>query len=118
MGVIVAEMDAVGGQRIATPALHPLELWEQTGRDAAMGDILMRVRDRRGAEFALGYSAEEVFVDLVRGFRLTYRDLPMTLYQLSLKVRDEPRARGGLLRLREFTMKDAYSFDADEARST
>jgi len=112
---IAAEMDALGAQRIITPTLHPLELWSQSGRTAAMGDILMRVRDRRGGEFAIGYSAEEVFVDLVRGFSLTYRDLPLTLYQLSLKERDEPRARGGLLRLREFYMKDAYSFHADAA---
>jgi prolyl-tRNA synthetase len=112
--IIAEEMDATGGQRIVTPTLHPLDLWEQSGRTASMGELLMRVQDRRGTEFALGYSAEEVFVDLVKGFALTHRDLPLTLYQLSLKFRDELRARGGLLRLREFLMKDAYSFHASE----
>src|ERR671932_249502 len=101
-------------QRVVTPTLHPLDLWAQSGRTVSMGELLMRVQDRRGTEFALGYSAEEVFVDLVKGFALTHRDLPLTLYQMSLKFRDELRARGGLLRLREFLMKDAYSFHASE----
>ncbi|MCA9390426.1 proline--tRNA ligase, partial [candidate division WWE3 bacterium] len=93
--------------------LHPLELWQETNRDNAGNFGLMKVTDRRGAEFALGGTAEEMFVDVVRKFQISYKDLPFNLYQFSQKFRDELRARGGLLRVREFTMKDAYSFDQD-----
>lgn len=112
--IIKEEMDAIGSQEMITPTLHPLELWQETNRTSTTGFELMKVKDRRDAEFALGGTAEEMFVDLVRKFNISYRDLPFHLYQFSTKFRDEMRARGGLLRVREFVMKDAYSFDADE----
>ena len=113
--IIRQEMDRAGAQEMVTPILHPLELWQETNRDNAGNFGLMTVEDRRGAEFALGGTAEEMFVDVVRKFALSYKDLPFNIYQFSQKFRDELRARGGLLRTREFTMKDAYSFDRDEA---
>lgn len=112
--VVRDEMDAAGAQEMLTPILHPLELWKETNRTNTAGFELMKVKDRRGAEFALGGTAEEMFVDLVRQYKLSYRDLPFNLYQFSPKFRDELRARGGLLRVREFIMKDAYSFDRNE----
>jgi len=114
MAVIKEELDAAGCQEMITPILHPLELWQETNRTKTTGFELMKVKDRRGAEFALGGTAEEMFVDLVRQFKLSYRDLPFNLYQFSPKFRDEIRARGGLLRVREFIMKDGYSFHRDE----
>ncbi len=115
MQVIKEEMDAVGAHEMLSPVLHPLELWQETNRTNTAGFELMKVKDRRGAEFALGGTAEEMFVDLVRKFEISYKDLPFQLYQFSTKFRDELRARGGLLRVREFTMKDGYSFHTDEA---
>lgn len=112
--IIKEEMDAVGGQEMISPVLHPIELWQETNRTSSVGFELMSIKDGRGAGFALGGTAEEMFVDLVRKTKLSYRDLPFNLYQFSTKFRDELRARGGLLRVREFVMKDAYSFDADE----
>ncbi|MBU2236335.1 MAG: proline--tRNA ligase [Patescibacteria group bacterium] len=114
MKVIKEEMDLEGSQEMVTPILHPLELWKETNRTNTAGFELMKVKDRRGAEFALGGTAEEMFVDLVRQYKLSYRDLPFQLYQFSPKFRDELRARGGLLRVREFIMKDGYSFHRDE----
>lgn len=114
MKVIKEEMDAAGCQEMVTPILHPLELWKETNRTNTAGFELMKVKDRRGAEFALGGTAEEMFVDLVRQYKLSYRDLPFHIYQFSPKFRDEMRARGGLLRVREFIMKDGYSFNKDE----
>jgi prolyl-tRNA synthetase len=111
--IIKEEMDKVGGQEMITPVLHPLELWKETNRTNTAGFELMKVTDRRGADFALGGTAEEMFVDVVRKFQLSYKDLPFNVYQFSTKFRDEARARGGLLRVREFVMKDAYSFDRD-----
>ncbi len=118
MAVIKEEMDAASAQEMVTPILHPLELWKETNRTNTAGFELMKVKDRRGAEFALGGTAEEMFVDLVRQYKLSYRDLPFHIYQFSAKFRDELRARGGLLRVREFIMKDGYSFDKDEASFT
>ena len=112
--VIKEEMDKSGAQEMITPTLHPLELWAETNRTSTTGFELMQVKDRRGAHFALGGTAEEMFVDLVRKMQISYRDLPFNIYQFSTKFRDELRARGGLLRVREFVMKDAYSFHADE----
>src|SRR5258708_3040100 len=114
--IIKDEMDKAGAQEMISPVLHPLELWKETNRTSSAGFELMKVGDRHGAEFALGGTAEEMFVDVVRKFQLSYRDLPFNIYQFSTKFRDEARARGGLLRVREFVMKDAYSFsrDADE----
>ncbi|PKL72561.1 proline--tRNA ligase [Candidatus Kuenenbacteria bacterium HGW-Kuenenbacteria-1] len=114
MQIIKEEMDNTDYQEMITPILHPLELWEETNRTSSAGFELMKVKDRRGAEFALGGTAEEMFVDLIRQFKLSYRDLPIRLYQFSPKFRDELRARGGLLRVREFIMKDGYSFHRDE----
>ncbi|MCA9397476.1 proline--tRNA ligase, partial [candidate division WWE3 bacterium] len=113
INIIREEMNAAGAQEMLSPTLHPLELWQETNRDNAGNFGLMKVKDRRGAEFALGGTAEEMFVDVVRKFQLSYRDLPFNIYQFSQKFRDELRARGGLLRVREFTMKDSYSFDTD-----
>src|SRR3989344_3648108 len=112
--IIKREMDATGAQEMLSPVLHPLELWKETNRTSTAGFELMKVTDRRDAEFALGGTAEEMFVDVVRKFQLSYRDLPFNIYQFSTKFRDELRARGGLLRVREFIMKDAYSFDINE----
>lgn len=108
------EMNKAGAQEMLTPTMHPLELWKETNRTNETGFELTKVKDRRGAEFALGGTAEEMIVDVVRNFKLSYKDLPFNVYQFSTKFRDELRARYGLLRTREFTMKDAYSFDEDE----
>lgn len=113
--IIKDEMDRAGAQEMISPTLHPLELWQETNRTSTTGFELMKVMDRRGAAFALGGTAEEMFVDVVRKYRLSYKDLPFNIYQFSSKFRDELRARGGLLRVREFMMKDAYSFDRDAA---
>ena len=112
--VVRQHMDASGAQEMVAPILHPLELWQETNRNSAAGFELMQIEDRRGSSFALGGTAEEMFVDLVRKFNLSYRDLPFNIYQFGLKFRDELRARGGLLRVREFVMKDAYSFSTPE----
>ena len=114
ISIIKKEMDGVGAQEMVAPILHPLELWKETNRTSTTGFELMKVRDRRDSEFALGGTAEEMFVDLVRKYQLSYRDLPFQLYQFSPKFRDELRARGGLLRVREFIMKDGYSFHTSE----
>lgn len=113
MQIVKEEMDAAGAQEMVSPILHPLELWQETNRTNTAGFELMKVKDRRGSEFALGGTAEEMFVDLVRKFTISYRDLPFHIYQFSPKFRDELRARGGLLRVREFIMKDGYSFHTD-----
>ncbi len=112
--IIKEEMDKAGAQEMITPVLHPLELWQETNRTTTAGFELTTLTDRRGAKFALGGTAEEMMVDVVRKFHLSYKDLPFTIYQFSTKFRDELRARGGLLRVREFVMKDAYSFSTDE----
>jgi len=114
MTIVKEEMDNTGAQEMVSPILHPLELWKETNRTSTAGFELMKVKDRRDSEFALGGTAEEMFVDLVRKFELSYKDLPFHIYQFSPKFRDELRARGGLLRVREFIMKDGYSFHRDE----
>jgi len=114
INVIREEMNNTGALEMLAPILHPLELWQETNRTNETGFELTTVTDRRDAEFALGGTAEEMFVDVVRNFKLSYKDLPFNVYQFSTKFRDELRARYGLLRTREFTMKDAYSFDAGE----
>lgn len=112
--IIKEEMDSAGAQEMVTPVLHPKELWKETNRTTSVGFELMSIKDRNDFEFVLGGTAEEMLVDVVRKFQLSYKDLPFNVYQFSTKFRDEMRARGGLLRLREFVMKDAYSFDASE----
>jgi prolyl-tRNA synthetase len=112
--IIKEEMDAAGAQEMLSPVLHPLELWQETNRTSTTGFELLKVKDRNNKEFALGGTAEEMFTDLVRRMNLTHKDLPLNIYQFSTKFRDELRPRGGLLRVREFIMKDAYSFDKNE----
>src|SRR5690242_19443041 len=111
--VVRKHMDTAGAQELVMPVLHPLSLWQETNRTTTTGFELMRVRDRRDFEFALGGTAEEMAVDLVRKFNISYKDLPFNIYQFSMKFRDEMRARGGLLRVREFVMKYAYSFSTE-----
>ena len=113
--IIRQEMDEAGGQELMLPVLQPLELWQQSGRDVSFGKSLFTLTDRKEHTLALGPTHEEVMADLVRRYVQSYRDLPLLLYQIQTKLRDEPRPRGGLLRVREFIMKDLYSFDADEA---
>jgi prolyl-tRNA synthetase len=112
--IIREEMDAAGGQELMLPVLQPLELWQETGRDLAFGKGLFTLSDRRDRKLALGPTHEEVITELVIHNVKSYRDLPLLLYQIQTKFRDEPRPRAGLLRVREFTMKDLYSFDSDE----
>ena len=112
--IIREEMDAAGGQELMMPALQPTELWEQTGRRAAFGDNLFSLEDRRGRPMVLAPTHEEVVTSIVRANVQSYRDLPVILYQIQTKFRDEPRPRAGLVRVREFDMKDAYSFNADD----
>jgi prolyl-tRNA synthetase len=113
--VIRDEMDKAGGQELMLPVLQPIELWQQSGRDVSFGKSLFTLTDRKEHTLALGPTHEEVMADLVHRYVQSYRDLPLLLYQIQTKLRDEPRPRGGLLRVREFIMKDLYSFDADEA---
>lgn len=115
--VIKEEMDKLGAQQLVTPTLHPIEFWKKTNRDKAFGEEMMVVKDNHGAEFAIGGTAEGMMVELVKKFSPSYRDLPIIIYQFSNKFRDEKRPRGGLLRVREFMMKDAYSFTATEEDS-
>ena len=112
--IIKEEMDSAEAQELITPVLHPKALWEETNRTNSVGFELMSIKDRNELEFVLGGTAEEMLVDLVRKFQLSYKDLPVNLYQFSIKFRDELRARGGLLRVREFLMKGAYSFHVSE----
>ncbi|MBE9514527.1 MAG: proline--tRNA ligase, partial [Chloroflexi bacterium] len=109
------EMDKAGGQELLLPVLQPFEFWQQSGRDVSFGESLFTLTDRKERTLALGPTHEEVIADLIRRYVQSYRDLPLLLYQIQTKLRDEPRPRGGLLRVREFIMKDLYSFDADEA---
>lgn len=112
--IIREEMDAAGGQELMLPVLQPLELWQETGRDLAFGKGLFTLSDRRDRKLALGPTHEEVIIELVIHNVKSYRDLPLLLYQIQTKFRDEPRPRAGLMRVREFTMKDLYSFNCDE----
>lgn len=113
-GIIREEMDAAGGQEIHMSAVQPSELWEESGRWFAYGPELWRLKDRNGRDFCLGPTHEEIFTDIVRNDISSYRQLPENLYQIQTKYRDEARPRFGLMRSREFIMKDAYSFDRDE----
>ena len=112
--IIREEMDAAGGQELMMPVLQPLELWEATGRRQAFGQTLFTLQDRKERELCLGPTHEEIVSIMTRQFVKSYRDLPIMIYQIQTKFRDEPRSRGGLLRVREFDMKDLYSLDADE----
>ncbi|MGA9507894.1 MAG: proline--tRNA ligase [Candidatus Sulfotelmatobacter sp.] len=114
MAIVRQEMDKIG-QEFYLPALHPRELWEASGRWSLMGDALFRLKDRKGADLALGMTEEEVMTDIARKELRSYKQLPQIWYQIAPKFRDEPRPRSGLLRVRQFMMKDAYSFDIDAA---
>lgn len=111
--VVREEMDAIGGQEVLLPALLPREVYETTGRAEEYGDLLFRLKDRKGADYVLGPTHEEIFTQLVKDQITSYKDLPVILYQIQTKYRDEARPRSGVLRGREFLMKDAYSFDTD-----
>jgi prolyl-tRNA synthetase len=112
--IIRQEMAAIGGQEVFLPALQPKELWQKTDRWKNMEPPLLKIKDRHGREFALGSTHEEVITDLVKSRVQSYKDLPLYLYQIQTKFRDEMRSTGGLLRTREFVMKDLYSFHSDE----
>ena len=114
--IIREEMDAAGALELLMPALQPIELWKESGRYSTFGDLLMKLTLGGNHEMALGPTHEEVITDLVRDLVRSYKQLPVTLYQIQTKFRDEPRPRFGILRTREFLMKDAYSFDADVAQ--
>jgi prolyl-tRNA synthetase len=113
--IIREEMDAEGGQELHLSKLQPIEIWRQSGRDESYGPDMMRLTDRRDRLLALAPTCEELLTNIVKANVLSYRDLPVTLYQIQTKFRDEPRPRAGLIRVREFDMKDAYSFNADDA---
>jgi len=112
--IVREEMDRIG-QEFLLPALHPRELWEESGRAALMGQNLFKVQDRKGAWLVLGMTEEEVMTDIARKELRSYKQLPQIWYQIQSKFRDEPRPRAGLLRVRQFIMKDSYSFDLDAA---
>ena len=113
--IIRQEMDAADGQEVRMPVLHPLELWEESGRAAAFGQNLFALKDRRQRSLVMAPTHEEVVTSLINSNVHSYRDLPKRIYQIQTKFRDEARPRAGLIRVREFDMKDAYSFDVDEA---
>ncbi|MDX6350093.1 MAG: prolyl-tRNA synthetase [Streptomyces sp.] len=112
--VIREEMDAIGGQEVLLPALLPREPYEATGRWSEYGDLLFRLKDRKGADYLLGPTHEEIFTQTVKDQCTSYKDLPVILYQIQTKFRDEARPRSGVLRGREFQMKDSYSFDTTD----
>ena len=114
MAIVREEMDRIG-QEFYLPALHPREIWEASGRWALMGDNLFRLKDRKGADMCLGMTEEEVMTSIALKELRSYKQLPQIWYQIAPKFRDEPRPRSGLLRVRQFMMKDAYSFDIDAA---
>ncbi len=114
-GIIREQMNRAGAQELLMPGVQPAELWEESGRWNAYGKELLRMKDRHDREFCLGPTHEEVITDLVRNEVRSYRDLPQNLYQIQMKFRDEIRPRFGVMRSREFGMKDAYSFDAEDA---
>jgi prolyl-tRNA synthetase len=113
--IIRKEMDKAGGQEVNLPVIQPFEMWHLSGRDQVLGKVLFSLHDRRERPLVLGPTHEEVITQLAGRYIQSYRDLPLLLYQIQVKFRDEPRPRGGLIRVREFHMKDLYSFDIDEA---
>ncbi len=115
MQILREEMNRIGGQEFYLPALHPAELWQESGRWSAIGDDMFRLKDRKGADLCLGMTHEEVFTSIARNEIRSYKQLPQVWYQIQIKFRDEPRPKSGLMRLRTFIMKDAYTFDVDRA---
>lgn len=114
MQILREEMNRIGGQEFYLPALHPAEIWQESGRWSAIGDDMFRLQDRKGADMCLGMTHEEVFTTLARHQLRSYKQLPQVWYQIQIKFRDEPRPKSGFMRLRTFIMKDAYSFDVDQ----
>lgn len=114
LNIIQQEMEKIGSQRVITPTLQPIEFWKATNRDKAFGELMMVVDDHHGSTFAIGGTAEAQMTELIKKFKPSHKDLPIIIHQISNKFRDEKRPRGGLIRLREFTMKDAYSFCKSE----
>lgn len=112
-GIIRQEMDAIGCQELLMPALQPLDIWKKTGRDEVLKDVMITFDNKKGQRMCLGPTHEEIITDLAKQFIKSYRQLPVTLYQIQTKFRDEIRARFGIVRACEFVMKDAYSFDRD-----
>src|SRR2546423_11588527 len=112
MNVVREEMDKIG-QEFYLPALHPREVWEASGRWSVMGDNMFRLKDRGGRDLCLGMTHEEVMTEIARKELRSYKQLPQIWYQIQTKFRDEPRPKAGLLRVRQFIMKDSYSFDID-----
>ena len=115
MQILREEMNRIGGQEFFLPALHPAELWQESGRWYAIGDDMFRLQDRKGGDMCLGMTHEEVFTAIARNELRSYKQLPQVWYQMQTKFRDEPRPKSGLMRLRSFIMKDAYTFDVDNA---
>src|SRR5881227_2757564 len=115
MQILREEMNRIGGQEFYLPALHPAELWQESGRWSAIGDDMFRLKDRKGADLCLGMTHEEIFTSIARNEMRSYKQLPQVWYQIQMKFRDEARPKSGVLRVRQFIMKDAYSFDVDEA---
>jgi prolyl-tRNA synthetase len=115
MQILREEMNAIGGQEFYLPALHPAEIWQESGRWDAIGDEMFRLKDRKNADMCLGMTHEEVFTSIARNELRSYKQLPQVWYQIQIKFRDEARPKSGLMRLRTFIMKDAYSFDIDRA---
>lgn len=113
MQILREEMNRIGGQEFYLPALHPAELWQESGRWQAIDDIMFRLQDRKGTDLCLGMTHEEVFTAIARNELRSYKQLPQVWYQIQVKFRDEPRPKSGLMRLRTFIMKDAYTFDVD-----
>ena len=112
--IIREEMNAAGALELFLPCLQPLDLWKQTGRDKTLSEVMIRFEDKRSRAMCLGPTHEEVITDLVKNYVQSYRQLPVTLYQIQTKFRDETRPRFGIVRACEFIMKDAYSFDRDK----
>jgi prolyl-tRNA synthetase len=115
MQILREEMNRIGGQEFYLPALHPAEIWQESGRWNAIGDDMFRLKDRKGTDMCLGMTHEEVFTTIARNEIRSYKQLPQVWYQIQIKFRDEPRPKSGLMRLRTFIMKDAYTFDVDFA---
>lgn len=115
MQILREEMNAIGGQEFFLPALHPAEIWQESGRWYAIGDEMFRLKDRKGTDMVLGMTHEEVFTTIARDNLRSYKQLPQVWYQIQLKFRDEARPKSGLMRIRSFIMKDAYTFDVDRA---
>lgn len=115
MNIVREEMDRIGGQELYLPALNPVEIWDETGRSTSFGDEMFRLKDRKDRDLVLAPTHEEIICDLARRFVRSYKDLPQIWYQIQTKFRDEPRPRSGVIRARQFIMKDSYSLDADEA---